>query len=328
MYSESNKCFLKLIEEPPISSSIMETNIYKNDKNIDYICYVEGPTDTTFYGNLKNCPLSNKKIEFISMPTSQEGAFSDEIGKEGVISRYFSIYRFPNYKKLLSKSIFIIDHDFEGLTSEKYDPGELDETVFTITKPYAFENYFLTKSNLQKIFSYFNLSSNSYYKFEEYLNKLVYETSTYTRLKSSVTIACKKGKYKTYLPSSKCIIPSGNFAGRVMEPKNIFHFDFLGKYQYFYNRKFLNIQNEKMKNSIKNDKKILDYYNNISIKFKNKIEYTRGHDIFNMLETYLMQIHNINISQSKFAKNSRYKEIVRILDVDIDFVNGHGERIL
>ena len=61
---------------------------------------------------------------------------------------------------------------------------------------------------------------------------------------------------------------------------------------------------------------------------KNKIEYTRGHDIFNMLETYLMQIHNINISQSKFAKNSRYKEIVRILDVDIDFVNGHGERIL
>ena len=327
MNSESNKSFYSFLIDPPISSGILETNIYRNDKEIDYICYVEGPTDSYFYNNIKNEVLNNKKLEFIGMPISSDNISNDEIGKEGVIKKYYGIFSMPNYKELLKKSIFIIDHDFEGLVSERYSPIELDNSVFTITKYYAFENYFLVKRNLKKIFDYFNIDNNSYNDFVKYLDIMVCETSRYTRLKSAVTIACKKGKYQTFLPSSKCIIPSGKLEGKVMKPDNIFHFNFNKKYQHFYNINFLNLQSDAMWNAIKNNKKILNYFNYESLKFKNKMEFTRGHDVYKLLEEYLKQVHKINISQKRYQKDSRYIEIVKIIDVDINFVNGLGEKL-
>ena len=49
----------------PTSTGIFMLNVYRNDKNIDYVCFVEGTSDIPFYKNFKNSPFKNKNIEFI-----------------------------------------------------------------------------------------------------------------------------------------------------------------------------------------------------------------------------------------------------------------------
>ncbi len=312
----------------PDNGWIFEANIYRNIKDLDYMCFVEGPTDPDFYNNIKNTAISDKNIRFTtSRLSSSEGVIGNEIGKEGVIKNYYSIFKNSNFKDILSKSIFIVDHDYEGLISEYYEKDEIDNSVFSVTPFYAFENFFLVDENLEKIFKYFSLSNNDLEKFKLILNQFVEECSEYTRLKSSVTIACKKCEYKTYLPSCKILVPYGKSCGEIMKPDHIFHFIFNNSKYHFFNKKFMDMQNEAMLKSIRTDYKIMNYYNNETKKFINNKNFVRGHDVYKLLEQYLLQNYDINISQRKYDKNSRYKEIVKLILVEMRFVNGLGEII-
>lgn len=315
---------INYMEEEPKSTRLFKYNVYRNDKTIDYICYVEGPTDPDFYQNIKNTGLSSKKIKFIRSLTTSEGATKIDIGKEGVIKKYYDISSIDELKK----SIFIIDHDYEGVISEFYSKDELNSNVFTITKGYAFENYFCTEDNLLKIFNYFGLPRYEYDKFISLMYKFVEEVSYYNRLKSCTTIACKNCKYRTKLPSTSIFFLYGPKTGQKIEAKDIFNFDFNGKYEYYFYKTLMEKQNKKIEDVIKNNELIMEYYDNESIKFENNIRYVRGHDLYNFLEKYLYQKFNINISPNKKdRRQSKYIEIVRILNVDINFVNGIGEKV-
>jgi len=311
----------------PECSCKFDVNIYRNDKKLDYVCFVEGYTDPSFYNNILNTVISGKKLKYVRSLSSKETVYGNEIGKEGVIKNYFSIYQYPDFKNILSKSIFIVDHDYEGLISEFYGQDEINKKVFTVTPYYAFENFFLTDENIEKIFKYFNIDNDELVKFKNILNQFVKENSDYTRLKSSVTIACKKCQYKTYLPSSKIRVPYGKNAGEYMGPNDIFNFIFNNPKYHFYNKNFMKMQNEAMYEAIKNSPKIMQYYSNETKKFINNKNFIRGHDIYKLLEQYLLQNFNINISQKKYDKNSRYNEIVKIIEVNMNFVNGLGETI-
>lgn len=320
--SNNNDVFIKSTIELPCSAGIFEMNIYRNRNDIDYICFVEGPTDPLFYENIKNTVISKKKKEYIRMLTTDETDSGNNVGKEGVIKNYFNISR--KFKDLLYKCIFIIDHDYEGLVSQYYEKEDLNENVFSITPYYAFENFFLTDENLYKIFKHFEIE-NYYKDFIKFLNQFVDETSNYSRLKSSITIACKKGKYHTYLPSSQTIIPYGKLKGQIMTPYNIFHFNFNNYYPHFYNKNFMELKNEDMWKAIKDSELIRSYYNNETQKFINNRNLVRGHDIYKLLEEYLKQRCGINISQKQLDKKSRYKEITELLNIQMQFVNGLGE---
>lgn len=310
----------------PSSSSIISTNVIRNDEDIDYICYVEGPTDEDFYGNINNISLSGKKLKFISGLTKRDAVNGQEIGKESVISSYYKVFSNSNFKSLLSKSIFIVDSDNYGLLSEYYEEEYLNKNVFNITNGYAFENYFFINDNIKKIFEYFNLSSDEYEKFNKYLEKFVQEVSYYNRLKSCTTIACKKCKYQTYLPSTSVEFLYGSKAGEKIKPSDIFNFDFTGKYNYYFRKNLMERQNKKIEQVIQDYNIIMDYFNNVSIKYENNVSYIRGHDVYNFLQVYLKQKFNINISP-KITENSKYMEILNILNVNLNFVNGLGENI-
>ena len=298
-------------------------------KDIDYICFVEGPTDPDFYSQINNTSLSNKKIRFIRSLTTDESGEADEIGKEGVLKKYYKMFEYPNYKEILNKCIFIVDHDYEGLVSEKYDSDYINKEAFSVTPYYSFENFFLTDINIKKIFEHFNIDENSYNDFMDYLTTFIFENSEYSRLKSSVTIACKKGKYNTKLPSSVVKVPYGKFAGNEMTPYHIFNFIFDNPKYHFFNKKFMDIKNDKMKESVYSNYLIKSYYLNETNKFINNRDYIRGHDIYKLLEQYLYQKHKINIKQLDYNnKTSRYNEIVKILTVDMEFFNGLGHKIL
>lgn len=324
MSSNFKNEFINHMQDVPNSSRIIKYNEYRTDKTIDYICYVEGPTDPDFYQNIKNTSLSSKKIKFIRSLTTREGASKSDIGKEGVIKNYYNI----SSTNELRKSIFIIDHDYEGLISEFYPKDDLNSNVFTITEGYAFENYFCTEENLLKIFNYFNLPKSEYDKFINLIYKFVEEISYYTRLKSCTTIACKNCKYHTRLPSTSIFFLYGPKTGQKIESNDIFNFDFNGKHNYYFYKVLMEKQNRKIENAIKNNKLIMEYFYNESIKFENNIRYVRGHDLYNFLEKYLYQKFNININPSiKERRHSKYLDIVRILNIDISLVNGLGEKI-
>ena len=319
--------FKKSLVYVPDSSCLFDINIYRNIKDLDYICFVEGPTDPNFYNNILGTPISGKNLRYVRSLTTDEGGFGDEIGKDGVIKNYFLVNQNKDLKKVLPKSIFIVDHDYEGLFSEYYGRNEINEKHFSITPYYAFENFFLTDENVAKIFKYFNLSNKELLKFKKILSQFVEETSNYTRLKSSVTIACKKCEYQTVLPSSRIEVPYGKYEGKTMTPYHIFHFIFNNEKYHFYNKNFMELQSEAMLKSVKSSKMILDYYNNKTLKFINNRDFIRGHDVYRLLEQYLLQNFNINISPSKYARNSRYNDIIKLLNVKMKFVTGIGNSI-
>lgn len=310
----------------PASISIISTNEIRNDEDVDYICYVEGPTDEDFYGNLNVWPFSNKKVRFISGLVNGDATSEQKIGKESVISSYYKVFSHSNFKELLYKSIFIVDSDNYGLLSEYYEEEYLNKDVFNVTKGYAFENYFFLNNNIKRIFEYFNLSYDEYEKFNKYLEKFVQDVSYFTRLKSCTTIACKKCKYQTYLPSTSVEFLYGNKAGEKIEFNDIFNFDFTGKYNYYFRKNLMDRQIKKIEQVIRNYDVIMDYFNNVSIKYENNVNYIRGHDVYNFLQAYFKQNFNINISP-KITDRSNYLEILNILELHINFVNGLGEVI-
>lgn len=188
-------------------------------------------------------------------------------------------------------------------------------------------DFFMVKYYVKEI-NYFNLTRNEYDNFINLLYGFVKEISYYNRLKSCTTIACKKCKYHTYLPATSIFFLYGPRIGEKVEARDIFNFDFNGNYKYYFRKSLMERQNLKIEEVIKDNELIMEYFNKESIKFENNIKYIRGHDLYNFLQKYLYQKFDIDISPNyKKRMNSKYLDIVKLLDVKMDFVNGLGEKI-
>lgn len=312
----------------PTIGGKMETNIYLNDSNIDYICFVEGPSDATFYKNITNTNISNKKLVFIRSFTKGDDDYQSgqKIGKEGVLDNYYSLLRDKKLKNWFDKYIFIVDYDYEGLIRDKGN-GVVDETDknrINTTPGYSFENIFLSDENIYKIFKWFNLSEKEAKKFILKLKQFIVEINEYNRLKSSTIVAYKESK----------IYNTPEKIGKSVEYKadEIFQFDFTGRYQYYYRKKLLNEQIMVMKKAINNSQIILNYYNNYTHKFINNRNFVRGHDLYNFMSCYLKQKYNINVlpgwkRNGVWVNNPNYLKIVKMLNIPIEFKNGNNELI-
>lgn len=299
----------------PNSTGIIELNILKEDKDLEYVCFVEGTSDITFYKNYSNSPLKNKNVEFIRMKTTKETDQGDEIGKDGIIKNYLNITNNITLKKYLSKCIFLVDNDYEGLVSSNYELMEFEKDFFSITKTYSFENYFFKKENLKKIFGYFNLSEADLKKFNCLIEQFIKDVDEYNRLKSSILIACKKGRYNTKLPKSTYYTPD-----------EIFHFDFKGKYNYYFNIFKMNEQKKAMRSAINYSSLIKEYYMKESVKFSGTTDFIRGHDLYKLITVYFNQIFNKNIYPK--SENEDYINVIKLLSIDIDIKNGNGNMII
>lgn len=290
------------------------SNLYRVDKDIDYICFVEGSSDILFYKNFKNSPFKHKNVAFVRMRTTDETDEEEDIGKDGVIKNYLNISSNQTLKQYLSKCIFLVDNDYEGLVSSHFELFDFDKKRFAITKTYSFENYFFKDYNIKVIFDYFNINDCELNKFLNFLNIFVDDVDKYNRLKSSVVIACKKGIYNVSLPKSS-----------YYSPDQIFHFDFKGKYHYYFNSDLMRKQNRFMMDAINHSYKIKNYYYNVSSKFSGTTDFIRGHDLYKFMMVYFRQIFDINLNPNKY--NTDYINIIKMLSVDIDIKNGVGDII-
>ncbi len=282
---------------------ILSTLINRGGK---WYCIVEGKTDKYFYSNINKVDLKTRTYYLFGKNNSIENG-----GKETVISSYNKIKHLPNLNKYMNKFIFIIDHDYAGLTSEKQYIDYESYNCFTITKPYSFENYFLTEDNIKILFDYLGIK-NSVYDFIEQYNQFADEIKEYTRLKSS-TIEINQRQSRYYEPFCQPY-------RKIHSYDEIFSFSFEnGRYKF--NKNFLNDEVNNMRRFISRNPSAKSFYNNESEDLVKNNDFVRGHNAFDFLSKYLLDVHGITLIQ---GDNNQYMDIVKRLNVDIDLKNAQG----
>ena len=294
------------------NNNIPETIIQKLgsliNRNYRLFCIVEGKTDIAFYSNLKDIDLNSDTFYIYSKQNKNDA------GKDAVISSYNKIKNNKNFNRYMNKYVFIVDHDYAGLMSSKYDIEEETNNKFSITKPYSFENYFLTPENIKKIFYFLNIS-NDYQNFINLYNQFGEEIKDFTRLKSSTIIV---GQKQSEYYDKNCKIYSKKYSY-----EEIFDFKF-EQNELKYNRELLDEEIAELRNYIDETPSVKKIYDNYSYNLVKNNDFIRGHNAFAFLRSYLYQIHNIKLN---VGNNDKYKNIVNRLDVDIEFRNGLGERL-
>ena len=303
---------IEAIRDGILKSKPRSTNTIKFNQKIaylkpdEYCCFVEGSTDPKFYFNISNYNFI-KKIQynnylFVNNSKNENG------GKLSVINTYLDIKEL--FSKYMNKCIFIVDHDYYGYS----DINLPKNNHISMTEPYSFENYFLIDTNLEKIFIYYNIGDyyNGFYKmFNDFLEQI----DDYNNYKFSTTryFGFEGAKFKYH---------------GIYDQNDIFSFKFSNN-SFSFNK-------DKMIKEINNIKKTIDIWgrnprNNIMgvnndinytyKKYSKKQEYFRGHIVYDFLDQYLRQIHNINI-------NNDYDKIVPLLDVKLLKVqDGEGKEL-
>ena len=290
--------------------------------NYKYICIVEGKTDRLFYSNINSINL-NDNVRYLWNYRDCNTVDDIDLGKDAVIGSYNMIKKNPKFSKVLNKCIFIIDHDYDGAKSMKYEYDEDRENKMSITKGYSFENYFLEEENIKRIFNYLGKTENDISRFESKYKQFINEIGEYVRLKSSTIEIKKKGNpyYDCYAYSYKT--PINNIS------KEIFDFNF-DNYHYnvnYFNKNIMLEEIQRMKNFINKyeNRNALLFYNNFSKNIGFKRDYVRGHEAMNFLKAYLKDVFEIELCDN--PANELFIELTKVLDVDFKAVNGLGNNI-
>ena len=296
---------------PPYSSyGLFMFNQCRNN-GYKYYCFTEGSTDDVFYKNVIGLEFLKNDTYFIPMQNIQEAPSEFDIGKSGVMNTYNDIRTRNNLLHYLNRCIFLIDHDYEGALSSKVVVPETLRDNLTITKLYSFENYFLIEENIDKIFKLFGLDDVNVFK--QKLNNFVEEISEYNRLKSAINISYMKGvNYR----------PPVNYRKKY-DSNEIFIFDFNNVYDYYFRKELFDRELNNMRTAVNNFEKAKEYFENDSLKFRNNINFVRGHDLYRFLQYYLWQRHNIDIRPRK--NNINYIRMINECNIDIDIKNGLGK---
>lgn len=313
MYSEPNDKFIERCYKKNDSQILFRLNNDKN--NYDVFCIVEGPSDQYFYKNINNYKPCLEEADYIWVTNYNN---DKEIGKEAVIKAYFDIKETPDLNRMLSKTIFIVDNDYYGFNSEKYDDDTMKNiaNLFTITKGYSFENYFLIRENISNIFSILNLRQEDFEKFINRLDLFILDLREFNSLKSTIVSTCKVDVFRANIGKTT-----------IYKNDEIFIFDF--NCNPFYNRNLLMKQISSMKEAVRSNSVSSKVYSIQKNKYYSEPEYgvyyTRGHDVYKFLTTYLNQIHNKNIDYKQ--NYDLYKKIVSKISVEIDLKFGDGKKI-
>ena len=275
----------------PNSKMLMEFNQKREYiEEGHHVSFVEGPDDKRFYRFINGYEeLHNvHKSDYIYSNNNSNEAH----GKSGVLLMYNYIH--DKFSKYLDKCIFIVDHDYNGLVGY----GVSNEKAITITKNYAFENYFVEDSNLEKIFNYFNIS-NDLDNFKNLLKRYIIDVGDFVRVKSTLT-------------NNKQVHVTGIFSNN-----EIFKFNFSSPN--YFNSTYMEKEITNMFDAIKKNSKAYDFYLDKAKDYMHSYRWVRGHDIYNFLYEYLKQKHNKDLNSDMY-----YSDVVKLLNVDISVRDGNG----
>jgi hypothetical protein len=307
-FNEKIKLHFVYDKDIPFSEVLIKMNqcLYKNNK----ICIVEGFDDIIFYSNSKMKKIEN--VRYICGKKSSEDIIT---GKQYVLNACKKALDHQVLSRIISKFLFVVDRDYDYCDTY-YEIGlaQYKDTTFkdklTITKKYAFENYFLELKNLKIIFEYFKIQ-NELNKFLEKNKQFILETAEYFSWFATIVYAYRL----PYMEKAKL-----NFKNN-----DIFVFDF--SKQEYYNKTimFKAIEERKRIIFISKYKKLLLQKQAEYLEIIKEQGYIQGHALYNFLKEYLMYFYSVDIRQK--YKNDNYINILKKLDVDIELHLGNGQKI-
>jgi len=288
----------------------MSTLIRFNRRRIsnESIIFIEGFSDLIFYSNIGHSKLS--KSEYIFRSNKEKDTADDRIqGKEAVLFSYNKIKQNRELSKDLYKCTFIVDYDFNGITSQRTYLSDNDKNRITTTIGHSVENYFVYKNSLDNIFDYLDLDKKHINKFKDILKEFSKDTTEYFALKGAIVYTYK--------------IKSPVKYRKKYSDGDIFVFEITNDYKLNFKTEYMNYEVLSMKNSINSNRKAIDRYIQIKQEIKDNPEKIRGHNIFDLLEVYLLKVigKSINYNSNKYL----YKKLISLLSFDMDLKLMDGE---
>ena len=264
---------------------VQRFNILRMNRENREFVFVEGSSDATFYKNTSISILADKSAYLYAEYDSDPNI---EKGKKVVYSAFDCIRKNENLRYELDKCIFVIDRDYEYYRNNR---------VFSITEGHSMECYFLERDNIDIIFSYFNLTekdANSFWgMFYDFAGKC-YE---FFALKGTWSYMIEETR-KTRSNLTKCYEKRNDNA-------EIFTFKFIGE-SYSFNEDKLNEEIDLLRDVLQSNKNFMPYYQKLYADIKDNPNMIRGHDAYEFLKQYLLQIHGITI-------HNNLKELIPVI---------------
>lgn len=287
--------------------------------NYKYFCIVEGKSDFKFYSNINSFDLKNN-VRYLWNYRNDKTVENIDVGKDAVIANYNMIRKNPKFNRFMSKYIFIIDHDYDGAKSMKYNYDKDRESKMSITPFHSYENFFLEENNIKKIFYYLGKSESDIEQFETKYKQFIKETGEFVRLKSSTIEVRKKGSpcYDYYINPYRT--PLNDISTDIFE----FNFDSNHYNDNYFNKSRMIEEIIRMTNYINQyeNQNALIFYRNYSKNIGYNRSYVRGHEAMNFLISYLRDVFDIELCDN--PANELFCKLANIIDVNFKFVNGLG----
>jgi hypothetical protein len=207
-----------------------------------------------------------------------------------------------NFKKLLSRFVFIVDHDYFGIDEYKQKIEEDYLNMLTVLPVYSYENYYFYKNNLNNgLGSYLN--DKQLKELNNELIKFCNETIDYFALKAVKTAVHAQSRYKNckelieYIHSSK--------------DEDIFIFDFSSKD--FYKKDLLDYEVDQLRRIVNKEPKVRKLYEKMKITITKGKDFYKGKILFQYITDYLQYYYNLNVKHGVLNR-----EINSLLEVDLD----------
>lgn len=308
------------------SDILMVINIKK--RYYERICLVEGIQDVVFYGNIDLKVLNNALILYATNNKDNKQL----IGKQNVLNSYLLIRNNDVLNRNMNKYIFIVDHDYDGIDyyqPERYGKYEVfpekEKKNITVTKGYSFENYFMTKENINTIFEVISKEKNfdkntelvKYKeKYEEFISDEIIEFFSWV---ACIVYGYRNNyfvKYQSFIKIEE--IFNYNFSIKEVYNKELLKRGIEERKKFLYANK-TNLANEKF-NELKKIQR--SYY--IMIKEKS---YIQGHTIYNFLNEYFKYYFDVDLGVYK-DNTQLIKSILPKLDIKVDIKLANGKTII
>ncbi len=248
---------------------------YRENRNNREFVFVEGSTDAMFYKNTSISLLADKTAYIYASYNPDKDA---EKGKKAIYKAYESICRNEDLRYELDRCIFIIDRDYE------YYP---EDRIFTVTEGHSMEDYFFELENIKVVFSFFNLSEDDALKFWNLFKDFANKCYEFYALKGTWTYMMEEKR------------KNGAYISKWYNTKNkyvqIFVFSF-NKESYLFCEDKLIEETSILRDVINFNERFIPYYQKLYDDIKGNPMMIRGHDAYEFLKQYLLQVHSITIS--------------------------------
>lgn len=299
--SKSNEKFMEISNFYKLSTSLFKFALFKSNKDIDYIVFIEGETDKVFYENTSMSFFVDNRIEFIVSECMCDNV--ENHGKKAVVDLCSQILDLT--PKSISKCVFIVDHDYFGLDEFLPELVNKIKKYVTVLPVYSFENFFLLFENLKRIekrYMYDEQIKSFKHSYDQFLI-MIHE---YMALRWTLTA---------------CLVPNKtihinikiNYKKSYDEMFEIFNCNDAN--QLFINKEKLDFEVKIMNDKIKPHRE-LEHYKIEALKYiETNDDKIKGKILLNFLLKYLKEVNGINI---KMYEGEEYIKLIKLINVNFE----------